>query len=55
MFISLDVKVLNALCAELEGRGVDVNDGRWGYRLMVIMDPDSNELDFPYPSDAKET
>jgi hypothetical protein len=55
MFISLDVEVLNALRAELEGSGVDVKDGRWGYRLMVIVDPDSNELYFPYPADAKET
>ena len=54
MFISLDVEVLDALRAELEGRGVDVKDGNWGYRLMVIVDPDRNELYFPYPSDAKE-
>ena len=46
MFISLDVEVLNALRAELEGRGVDVKDGHWGYRLMVIVDPDRNELYF---------
>ena len=50
MFISLDVAVLNALRAELEGRGVDVKDGQWGYRLMVIADPDGNELYFPYPA-----
>ena len=49
MFISLDVGVLDALRAELEGRGVDVKDGQWGYRLMVIVDPDGNELFFPYP------
>lgn len=49
MFISLDVDVLDALRVELEGRGVDVKDGEWGYRLMVIADPDGNELYFPYP------
>ena len=38
MFISLDMGVLDALRAELEGRGVDVKDGQWGYRLMVIAD-----------------
>ena len=54
MFISLDVEVLDA-CAELEGKGVDVKDGRWGYRLMVIVDPDGNELYFPYPADAEQT
>ena len=36
--------------AELEGRGVDVKDGQWGYRLMVVADPDGNELYFPYPA-----
>jgi catechol 2,3-dioxygenase-like lactoylglutathione lyase family enzyme len=50
MFISLDVGVLNALRAELEGRGVNVKDGQWGYRLMVVRDVDGNELYFPYPS-----
>lgn len=49
MFISLDVGVLDALRAELEGRGVEVKTGRWGYRLLVIADPDGNQLDFPYP------
>jgi hypothetical protein len=42
--------VLHALRAELEGRGVDVKDGQWGYRLMVIADPDGNEFYFPYPA-----
>ncbi len=50
MFISLDLGVLDALRADLEGRGVAVKDGQWGYRLMVIADPDGNELYFPYPN-----
>ena len=50
IFISLDAGVLEALRAELEGRGVEVKDGQWGYRLMVIVDPDGNELYFPYPA-----
>ena len=49
MFISLDGDVLDALRAELVGRGVEVKDGNWGYRLMVVVDPDGNELYFPYP------
>lgn len=49
MFISLDGGVLDALRAELVGRGVEVKDGNWGYRLMVVADPDGNELYFPYP------
>ena len=54
MFISLDVEVLHAVRAELEGRGVEVTDGRWGYPLMVVHDPDGNELYFPYPADGAE-
>ena len=55
MFISLDVAVLEAVRSELEGRGVAVEDGRWGYRLMIVRDPDGNELYFPYPAaDAAE-
>ena len=52
MFISLDLDVLLALRAELEGRGVNVKDGKWGYRLMVVHDLDGNELYFPYPNDT---
>jgi catechol 2,3-dioxygenase-like lactoylglutathione lyase family enzyme len=56
MFISLDTEVLDALRAELEGRGVDVKDGLWGYRVMVIVDPDGNEFYFPYEGlEAKGT
>jgi hypothetical protein len=39
--------------AELEGRAVAVEDGRWGYPLMIVRDPDGNELYFPYPADAE--
>ena len=52
MFISLDVAALQAVRAELEGRGVAVEDGRWGYRLVIVRDPDGNELFFPYPADG---
>jgi catechol 2,3-dioxygenase-like lactoylglutathione lyase family enzyme len=49
MFISLDGDdVVDALRAELEGRGVDVKERVWGYRVMVIMDPDGNEFYFCY-------
>jgi catechol 2,3-dioxygenase-like lactoylglutathione lyase family enzyme len=51
MFISLDFAVLEEVRSELEGRGVAVEDGHWGYRLMIVRDPDGNELYFPYPSD----
>ena len=60
MFISLNVEpptneaataALDALRAELEAKGVAVKDGRWGYRLLVIDDPDGNQLFFNYPNE----
>jgi catechol 2,3-dioxygenase-like lactoylglutathione lyase family enzyme len=62
MFISLNVEpetheaavaALDALRAELEGRGAPVKDGRWGYRLLVVEDPDGNQLFFNYPHEPK--
>ena len=58
MFISLNVKpetreavtaAVDALRAELEGRDVQVKEGSWGYRLLVVDDPDGNQLFFNYP------
>ena len=60
MFISLNVEpptrdaaasAVDALRAELEGKGVPVKDGSWGYRLLVVDDPDGNQLLFNYPSE----
>ena len=58
MFISLNVEpetqiaALNALRAEIEAKGVSVKDGSWGYRLLVVDDPDGNQLFFNYPSET---
>ncbi len=58
MFISLNaerdaqVAALDALRAELEARGVPVKEGSWGYRLLVVNDPDGNQLFFNYPSET---
>ena len=61
MFISLNVEpetpeaavaALDALRAELESRGVPVKDGTWGYRLLVVDDPDGNQLFFNYPNET---
>jgi catechol 2,3-dioxygenase-like lactoylglutathione lyase family enzyme len=61
MFISLNVEppsreaavaALDALRAELEAKGVPVKDGSWGYRLLVVDDPDGNQLFFNYPSES---
>ena len=64
MFISLNVEPatpetavdeLDALRAELEAKGVPVMEGSWGYRLLVVDDPDGNQLLFNYPSEAAST
>jgi catechol 2,3-dioxygenase-like lactoylglutathione lyase family enzyme len=43
---------LDALRAELEAKGVSVKDGSWGYRLLVVDDPDGNQLFFNYPAES---
>jgi hypothetical protein len=61
MFISLNVEppttevataALDALRAELEAKGVLVKEGTWGYRLLVVDDPDGNQLFFNYPNET---
>jgi hypothetical protein len=61
MFISVNVEqetreatiaALHALRAELEVKGVSVKEDSWGYRLLVIDDPDGNQLFFNYPNET---
>src|SRR6267378_4921278 len=58
MFISLNaepetqIAALDALRAELDAKGVPVKEGSWGYRLLVVDDPDGNQLFFNYPSET---
>jgi len=58
MFISLNTEreaqtaALDALRAELEAKGVPVKEGSWGYRILVVHDPDGNQLLFNYPSET---
>jgi catechol 2,3-dioxygenase-like lactoylglutathione lyase family enzyme len=55
IFISLNadpetqIAALDELRAELEARDVRVKNGTWGYRLLVVDDPDGNQLFFNYP------
>jgi catechol 2,3-dioxygenase-like lactoylglutathione lyase family enzyme len=60
MFISLNVDparheagvaAVDALRAELEARGVTIEDRHWGYRVLVVEDLDGNQLFFPYPNE----
>ena len=58
MFISVNMEpeaqiaTLDMLRAELEAKGVLVKEGSWGYRLLVVDDPDGNQLFFNYPSET---
>ncbi len=61
IFISLNVEpatretataAVDALRAELETSGVPVKEGSWGYRLLVVDDPDGNQLFFNYPAET---
>jgi catechol 2,3-dioxygenase-like lactoylglutathione lyase family enzyme len=61
VFISLNVEpatrenavaALDGLRAELEAKGTAVKEGLWGYRLLVVDDPDGNQLFFNYPAEA---
>ena len=58
MFISLNaereaqIAALDALRAELEAKDVPVKEGSWGYRLLVVDDPDGNQLFFNYPTET---
>jgi len=59
LFVSMDgdaetqTATLDGLRAELESRGAAVKDGTWGYRLLVVDDPDGNQLYFNYPADSR--
>ncbi len=56
MFISVNeareaqIATLDALRGELEAKGISVKQGSWGYRLLVVDDPDGNQLFFNYPN-----
>jgi catechol 2,3-dioxygenase-like lactoylglutathione lyase family enzyme len=61
LFISLNVEpqtynaaiaALDALRTELEAKDVPVKEGSWGYRLLVVDDPDRNQLFFNYPNET---
>ena len=51
---TMQVAALDALRAEFESRGVPVRDDQWGYRLLVVEDPDGNLLYFNYPNEETD-
>ncbi len=50
--IAEQIAALDALRAELEAKGVSVKEGSWGYRVLVVDDPDGNQLFFNYPNET---
>jgi catechol 2,3-dioxygenase-like lactoylglutathione lyase family enzyme len=58
IFISLNeareaqIAKLDALRAEFEAKGVPVKESWWGYQLLVVDDPDGNQLFFNYPNET---
>lgn len=56
IFISLNLEpeaqiaAIDALHVEFEAKGVRVREGAWGYRILVVDDPDGNQLFFNYPN-----
>jgi catechol 2,3-dioxygenase-like lactoylglutathione lyase family enzyme len=57
MFVSLDPQpwskeaqavALDALRVEFAAAGVEVRESQWGYRVVVVEDPDGNALLFNY-------
>lgn len=51
LFIELVAGDWAALPAALEARGVPFREGWWGYRSLIVTDPDGNDLYFPDPTD----
>ena len=49
-FVSLDPEAFAALGAQCAANGVETTPGRWGYELVVIADPDGNQIFFPRPT-----
>ena len=50
--LEAQIAALDALRAEFEAKGVPVKEGSWGYRLLVVDDPDGNQLFFNYPNET---
>lgn len=51
IFISLKQDTFAALTAALAANGVASREGWWGYRVIIVTDPDGNDLYFPDPAD----
>jgi uncharacterized glyoxalase superfamily protein PhnB len=51
LFIELTAEDWAALPEAFAAQGVEFQRGWWGYRTLIVADPDGNELYFPDPED----
>jgi catechol 2,3-dioxygenase-like lactoylglutathione lyase family enzyme len=51
IYVALGEAGYDALRADLPRKGVALKDGWWGKRLMIVEDPDGNQIWFPDPRD----
>lgn len=51
LFVALTTAAYAALPGELAAKHVTAKQGWWGYRTLIVTDPDGNELYFPDPDD----
>lgn len=51
LFVELTAADFSALPASLTSSGVVFARGHWGYPVLIVTDPDGNELYFPDPTD----
>jgi catechol 2,3-dioxygenase-like lactoylglutathione lyase family enzyme len=49
LYTALDAAEFATLRADLEAKGTALEEGFWGKPLMVVEDPDGNQLYFPLP------
>ena len=49
------IAAVDALRREFDARRVALQEGWWGYRLLVVTDPDGNQLFFNYPDETATT
>lgn len=49
LYTALDAAELASLRAGLEAKGATSKDGWWGKPLVIVEDPDGNQLYFPVP------
>jgi len=49
LFIELTAADFAALPGALADKGVEFTRGHWGYPVIIVADPDGNELYFPDP------